>query len=75
VINFDFPESPRAYVHRVGRTARGSNKGQAISFVTEEDEPLIPSLEQHLSGEPVDSHRCIPRSLASCQDPSPPVGC
>ncbi|MBK9598992.1 MAG: DEAD/DEAH box helicase [Flavobacteriales bacterium] len=37
VINYDVPQDPEDYVHRVGRTARASKKGQAITFVTEKD--------------------------------------
>lgn len=33
VINLDFPINPDAYIHRVGRTARGDNSGTALSFV------------------------------------------
>ncbi|MEO5344762.1 MAG: DEAD/DEAH box helicase [Magnetococcus sp. YQC-9] len=32
VINFDLPNEPESYVHRIGRTARAGNDGQAISF-------------------------------------------
>lgn len=35
VINYDVPHDPEDYVHRVGRTARASRKGQAITFVNE----------------------------------------
>ena len=35
VLNYDVPRDPEDYVHRVGRTARASRKGQAITFVNE----------------------------------------
>ncbi|MDX9750001.1 MAG: DEAD/DEAH box helicase [Flavobacteriales bacterium] len=35
VINYDVPRDPEDYVHRVGRTARASRKGRAITFVNE----------------------------------------
>jgi superfamily II DNA/RNA helicase len=42
VVNFDFPTTPKAYVHRVGRTARGGAKGSALSLVvTNHEEPLL----------------------------------
>jgi ATP-dependent RNA helicase DeaD len=34
VYNFDIPQDPESYVHRIGRTGRAGNKGIAISFVT-----------------------------------------
>lgn len=37
VINFDAPNDPEDYVHRVGRTARAASKGLAITFVNEDD--------------------------------------
>lgn len=37
VINYDVPQDPEDYVHRVGRTARASKKGQAVTFVSEKD--------------------------------------
>jgi ATP-dependent RNA helicase DeaD len=36
IINYDIPEDPEAYVHRVGRTARMGAKGKAYTFVTRE---------------------------------------
>ena len=38
VINYELPRSPKDYVHRIGRTGRAENPGEAISFITEEDE-------------------------------------
>jgi ATP-dependent RNA helicase DeaD len=37
VINFDMPEDPNLYFHRIGRTARAGKQGMAISFLTRED--------------------------------------
>ncbi|KAI9474756.1 ATP-dependent DNA/RNA helicase [Coemansia sp. RSA 989] len=39
VVNFDFPQSARAYTHRVGRTARAGKRGMSLSFITTEDTP------------------------------------
>lgn len=38
VINYELPRSPKDFVHRIGRTGRAENPGEAISFVTVEDE-------------------------------------
>jgi ATP-dependent RNA helicase RhlB len=35
VVNYDLPEDPEAYVHRIGRTARGGKKGKAVTLVCE----------------------------------------
>jgi ATP-dependent RNA helicase RhlE len=37
VINYELPRSPKDFVHRIGRTGRAENSGDAITFVTEED--------------------------------------
>jgi ATP-dependent RNA helicase DDX56/DBP9 len=37
VLNIDFPKSPEAYTHRIGRTARGGASGTAISFVEDDN--------------------------------------
>lgn len=38
VINYDLPRSPKDYIHRIGRTGRAESPGEAISFVTPEEE-------------------------------------
>jgi ATP-dependent RNA helicase RhlE len=53
VINYDVPEQPEDYVHRVGRTARAEADGDAITLVTPDDEPLIYRIE-HLLGYKID---------------------
>ncbi len=39
VFNFDMPDVPEHYIHRIGRTGRADKKGVAISFITEKDLP------------------------------------
>uniref|UniRef100_M8BNI7 RNA helicase n=1 Tax=Aegilops tauschii TaxID=37682 RepID=M8BNI7_AEGTA len=41
VINYDFPESASAYIHRIGRSGRAGRSGEAITFFTEEDKPFL----------------------------------
>ncbi len=45
VINYDVPEHPEDYVHRIGRTARYEADGDAITLVTPDDEALIHRIE------------------------------
>ena len=49
VINWDLPNEPEEYTHRVGRTARAGRGGMAISFVTENDEERIVRIEDRIS--------------------------
>ncbi len=46
VINFDIPGTPDDYIHRIGRTGRVERTGDAFTFVTPEDEPMIRKLEK-----------------------------
>ena len=52
VINYDLPEDPEDYVHRIGRTGRAGEKGISISFASEDDAFLLPEIET-LLGEPL----------------------
>ncbi|OIP84700.1 MAG: DEAD/DEAH box helicase [Porphyromonadaceae bacterium CG2_30_38_12] len=45
VINFDIPEIPENYMHRIGRTGRADKKGVAIAFVTKNDKEMLTSIE------------------------------
>jgi ATP-dependent RNA helicase RhlE len=45
VINFDITDDAENYIHRIGRTGRAENEGNAISFVTEADEPVLEEIE------------------------------
>lgn len=46
VINYDIPEDPEAYVHRIGRTARAGKAGTAITFVTPRERHLLKTIEK-----------------------------
>jgi ATP-dependent RNA helicase RhlE len=49
VINFDVPNTPEDYVHRIGRTARAEATGDAFSLVASEEEPMIKEIERTLN--------------------------
>lgn len=71
VINYDIPAAPEDYVHRVGRTGRAGNQGQAISIVAPVDESSMRAIER-LTGQRV--KRVSPQGFAGLQAVSaPPV--
>ncbi|MDN5578592.1 MAG: DEAD/DEAH box helicase [Chryseobacterium sp.] len=45
VINFEIPEVPEQYIHRIGRTGRADKNGISISFVTKKEETLLLDIE------------------------------
>ncbi len=49
VINYDLPEKPEDYVHRIGRTARAGREGKAISLATPDQRGHIRSIERLIS--------------------------
>ena len=62
VVNYDLPNTPEDYIHRIGRTARVKASGRATSFVTSDDHIQLRAIEK-LLGQP------IPRAL----DSAPPA--
>ncbi|MDB5252262.1 MAG: box helicase [Flaviaesturariibacter sp.] len=46
IVNFDLPEMPEAYIHRIGRTGRADQKGIAYSFITEDDADARAAIEE-----------------------------
>lgn len=46
VINFDLPEVPETYVHRIGRTGRAGNSGKALSFCSPEEVNLLKDIQK-----------------------------
>jgi ATP-dependent RNA helicase RhlE len=45
VINFDTPDEPENYIHRIGRTGRFDKKGIAITFITAAEKPALEAIE------------------------------
>ncbi len=56
VINFDITDTVDAYTHRIGRTGRAAQTGDAFTFVTDEDEGMVRDIEKVL-GEPLERRR------------------
>ncbi len=49
VINFDMPNTPEDYVHRIGRTARAEATGDAFTLVDASEDPLVRDIEKALN--------------------------
>ena len=81
VVNYDLPESPEDYVHRIGRTGRAGETGYAISFVSPEAKAQLLDIEK-LLGEriptlDIDGYDATEaeKALASQFVPKATVGC
>lgn len=48
VINFDMPDTPDAYIHRIGRTGRAKRLGEAFTLITPDDRELVRKIEKIL---------------------------
>ena len=46
VINFEIPEQPETYVHRIGRTGRAGSQGIALSLCTQEEMPYLKDINK-----------------------------
>jgi ATP-dependent RNA helicase RhlE len=72
VFNYDLPEVPETYVHRIGRTARAGADGQAIAFCDPEERPLLRAIEKlirmpvpatgrsSIAATPASGHKALP---------------
>jgi ATP-dependent RNA helicase RhlE len=67
VINFDVPNTPDAYTHRIGRTGRSEQTGVAFTFVTRDDAEPLRAIERRL-GAPIE--RLDPRTLGALAAPA-----
>ncbi|WP_111598133.1 DEAD/DEAH box helicase [Chitinophaga skermanii] len=77
VINFDTPDSPENYIHRIGRTGRAESKGIAITFTTKKELPLKAKIEELMNYEipvlPISGEVEISKRLIEDEMPKIPV--
>ena len=51
VVNYDLPDKVENYVHRIGRTGRGTKRGSAISFCSSDEKEILNEIETYLGKE------------------------
>jgi ATP-dependent RNA helicase RhlB len=56
VINYNLPEDPEDYVHRIGRTGRAGEEGRSVCFASEFDSMMLPDIEKYIGRELVCTH-------------------
>jgi ATP-dependent RNA helicase DeaD len=77
IINYDLPEDPENYVHRIGRTGRMGANGIAIAFVTPEQGDLLTAIEAFINKQIEESRidgfeAYTPRAARAPEAPEPP---
>jgi ATP-dependent RNA helicase RhlE len=66
VVNFELPNVPEDYIHRIGRTGRAGNEGEAMSLVCVDELKLLRDIEKLLKRE-------IPRQIIEDFEPDPTI--
>jgi len=66
VVNYELPNVPEDYVHRIGRTGRAGNEGQAVSLVCVDEHKLLGDIERVLK-------RDLPRVVIPGYEPDPSI--
>ena len=59
VINYDLPQVPEDYIHRIGRTARAGSEGSALTFLTRDDRLMWNSISKLINP----NFKAIPRDI------------
>ncbi len=72
VINFELPNDPESYVHRIGRTARAGTSGIALSFCDKDERSALRDIEKTIrqSVEVIDDHPYHAADIANDQGPA-----
>ncbi|HEY0720055.1 MAG TPA: ATP-dependent RNA helicase RhlE [Gammaproteobacteria bacterium] len=66
VVNYELPNVPEDYVHRIGRTGRAGNEGEAMSLVCVDEHKLLKDIERLLK-------RDLPKEVIPGYDPDPTI--
>ena len=66
VVNFELPNVPEDYVHRIGRTGRAGNEGEAVSLVCVDEQKLLRDIERLLK-------KKIPSQVLEGYEPDPAI--
>ena len=61
IINYDMPQAPEDFIHRIGRTARAGSVGEAVSFLTQKDTRIWKSIERLLNKEEFKQNKGNPK--------------
>ncbi len=79
VFNYELPNEPETYVHRIGRTARAGASGIAVAFCASDEKPLLRSIERLIGkkvplavGPEIDAVRKLAAELKAAEPPAPP---
>jgi ATP-dependent RNA helicase RhlE len=72
VVNFDLPNIPETYVHRIGRTARAGSTGVAVSFCDVDEREFLRDIEK-LIGRPIPRVADTAPASSSRRSPEPPA--
>ncbi len=72
IINYDMPQDPNTYFHRIGRTGRAGERGIAVSIVSYEDGPILASIKSltKIQLKELTRHRLSDRSVSWTQKPA-----
>jgi len=78
VFNYELPNEPETYVHRIGRTARAGASGTAIAFCATDEKPLLRSIERLIgkkvppaAGPEIEAARKLAAEMKAAEPPAP----
>ncbi|MGL4676870.1 MAG: DEAD/DEAH box helicase [Brevinema sp.] len=68
VINYDFPQDPEQYIHRIGRTGRAGREGKSYAFVGRRDQFILKSVQRMIKSEPIRMKMPSPHDVEKIQN-------